>query len=188
MRRTITETTVAELSGVRVGVANIWEEENPGAGGAPARVLRATLSVMGEGADDFDRRLGAGDTVLIAGEAWRVVAVSEGQGGRGSLTVERLDRAADLSDEEFFAALSAEQQAAAARALAAARAEAAARGKEPFDLDAFERLFDTTTEMGSLPPRERREATYLRKYYVVHADVTTMQQLAKRLEALAPWA
>ena len=89
MRVTLTETTVAELSGVRVGLSRVWEEDWEDASGRPAHGVRATLSVMGDDPeDDFDQRVGLGDLVTVAGEVWRVVSVSEPPEGLGSVVVE----------------------------------------------------------------------------------------------------
>ena len=56
------------------------------------------------------------------------------------------------------------------------------RGKEAFDLDQFEQLYDTETDLGYLPPREKREVRWAVKYYLDYPDVLSMAQLAKRLE------
>ncbi len=89
-RITIVETTVGVLSGVRVGVANVWDEDYETEAGEAARGVRGTLAFMGDDPeDDFDQRVVAGDVVRVNGESWRVVAVTEPPTGLGSITLER---------------------------------------------------------------------------------------------------
>ena len=71
--------------------------------------------------------------------------------------------------------------------LAQARAEADASGKEPFDLDRFETLYDTTNETGSLPPRDERLRTYEHRYYLRYPELRTLEALAALMRALDPW-
>lgn len=92
-----------------------------------------------------------------------------------------------LSDEEWAQQLAAEQAAAEAAALAKAKADAQSSGKEAFDLDRFEQIYDTTTDMGSLPAREVRVKEYEHKYYLRFRDLMTMQALAEKLEELDVW-
>lgn len=71
--------------------------------------------------------------------------------------------------------------------LAEVREAAGQRGKEPFDLDAFERLYDTETSLGHLPPRQARERRWAIKYYLDRPEVMTMAELAAYLETVDPW-
>lgn len=70
-----------------------------------------------------------------------------------------------------------------------ARAKAAqhAASKEPFDLDRFEELYDTSTEMGSRPAREVRERAYEHRYYLQHPQLRTLKELADLMRQLEPW-
>ncbi len=84
------ETAVGEISDVRVGVGNIWEDDIVGPDGETVRASRATLSFMFEDeAQDFDRRVAAGDEVSVNDELWRVVGVHEPETGLGTVTLER---------------------------------------------------------------------------------------------------
>lgn len=97
-----------------------------------------------------------------------------------------LDRT--LTDDEWAKILAAQQDADEGDALEQAKTAATAAGKEPFDLDRFERLYDTTTESGSLPDRATRLKEWEHRYYLRHRDVMTMQQLAQRMAELAPYS
>jgi len=72
------------------------------------------------------------------------------------------------------------------RRLAEAKAKAAARGKEPFDLDALEKLCDTSVD-GVVEPRERRVERYERAYYVQHPSMMTIAELAARIREASKW-
>lgn len=62
--------------------------------------------------------------------------------------------------------------------LTRAKRRAAARGKEPFDLDAFERRHGVGRIAGT---RERRAAEREYDYYVIFADVMTVDEYAHRI-------
>ncbi len=87
-------------------------------------------------------------------------------------------------DEEWVRAEVARRGAEQAVLLHAERDLATERGKEPFDLDRFEELYDTETALGYLPPRPDREWRWAVAYYLTHRDVLTMAALAERMEAL----
>ena len=63
-----------------------------------------------------------------------------------------------------------------------AKRAALLRGKEAFNLDRFEEIYDTSTDLGHLPARAIREYRWAVKYYLDYPDVLSMAQLAKRLE------
>ena len=83
----ITETAVAEVAGVRVGVHSAWEESWTDARGITRTGPRATLSVMGEGVDDFDLRVHEGAEVTVAGRLFRVASVVAPIDAHGSVTL-----------------------------------------------------------------------------------------------------
>lgn len=95
--------------------------------------------------------------------------------------------AADRDDNAWFREYKAKKDAEAAAALAAAKAEAHAAGKEPFDFDRFEELFDTSSATGHLASREARLRTWEDRYYLVHRDVKTLEAFAKLMEELEGW-
>ena len=73
------------------------------------------------------------------------------------------------------------------RQLVEALVQASESGKEPFDLDAFELLYDTSTSLGYLPPRDVRLSRWKLKYYVSHPEFGTLAQFAAYLEKMDPW-
>lgn len=73
-----------------------------------------------------------------------------------------------------------------AEELATARADASARGKQPFDLEALERLCDTS-HGGRLTSREDRYSEFERRYYVHHPDVMTISEFAAVMRDLDRW-
>ncbi|MFT7622603.1 MAG: hypothetical protein ACI9WU_001776 [Myxococcota bacterium] len=88
-RITIRETTVAEVSGIRVGLGNVWDEDYDNAAGETVRGVRGTLAVMGEDPDnDFDQRVAVGDTIRIQGQTWAIVAAVEPESDLGHVTLE----------------------------------------------------------------------------------------------------
>lgn len=90
-------------------------------------------------------------------------------------------------DEDWVKARVAEQHAEDERRLAQAEAEAAPSGKEVFDLDAFEQCYDTSTDLGYLPPRDVREYRWKLKYYVQYPDMMTLKGFADFMASLDVW-
>ena len=90
-------------------------------------------------------------------------------------------------DEEWVKTRVAEQGAEDERRLAQAEAEAARSGKEVFELDAFEQCYDTSTELGFLPPRDVREYRLKLKYYVQYPDTMTLKEFADFMSSLDVW-
>lgn len=74
-----------------------------------------------------------------------------------------------------------------AERLADARLAADACGKEPFDLATLERMIDTRTKDGRLPPLEERRAFFEYRYYVERPSVMTLAQLALLHRDLKQW-
>ena len=83
----ITETSVGEVAGVRVGVHSAWEDSWTDEGGTTKGGPRATLSVMGDGKDDFDVRVHKGSEVTVAGRQFRVAAIHAPSDSHGSVTL-----------------------------------------------------------------------------------------------------
>jgi hypothetical protein len=71
--------------------------------------------------------------------------------------------------------------------LAAARTDADARGKEPFDLGTVERMVDTSTDDGNLPPTAKRREFLEYLYYVDHPSMMTLSELALLLRETKRW-
>lgn len=79
----------------------------------------------------------------------------------------------------------AQQEAELLARLDAALADAARIGKEPFDLDRFEAAWDTSTDLGWVPPRADRERRWMRSYYLDVPDALSLDAFVEALEALA---
>jgi hypothetical protein len=67
-----------------------------------------------------------------------------------------------------------------AEQLAKAKADAQANGKEPFDLEALERLCDTSGD-GVVAPIDERRARFEYKYYVENPSIRTIADFAALL-------
>ncbi|MFT7622018.1 MAG: hypothetical protein ACI9WU_001183 [Myxococcota bacterium] len=90
-----------------------------------------------------------------------------------------LDRT--LTDDEWAKVLATHMASGGEDPIAAARAAVGASGKEAFDLDRFERLYDTSPPGASLADRETRLRELEHAYYVTYSDVMTMKELSDRL-------
>ena len=90
------------------------------------------------------------------------------------------------SERDALERLLAQEEREDAERLARAKAEAEARGKEPFDLDRLEQLYDTTPDLGHWP-REARFRTWEWKYYVEARDLLTLAAFAERQRRLDPY-
>ncbi len=80
--------------------------------------------------------------------------------------------------DELFRKLKARGDEQAAANLAAAKEKQHAQGKEPFDLDALVRVYDTSSEAGHLGNRESRQRQYEVYYYLLYPEVMTLEQFA----------
>ncbi|HGY89850.1 MAG TPA: hypothetical protein ENK43_01620 [Planctomycetes bacterium] len=90
------ETAVADVDGVRVGLANVWEESFTGDDGEFRSGVRGTICFMRDGASgDLDIRVGLGDEFVLDGRRYRVIEIDDGE-PRGSLTLER-DRSGEVA-------------------------------------------------------------------------------------------
>lgn len=87
-------------------------------------------------------------------------------------------------DNALLAQMIARQQAEKSDKLAQAKREAAERGKQPFDLDKLEEIFDTRVQGGFQPPRDQRERDFEYRYYVFSPDTMSLAEFAARQAAL----
>ena len=90
-RFNLTENTVIDLDGVRIGLANVWEESFDKSNSHQKRGVRGTLCAMhSDSTKDYDLRVSKGDEIVIAGKYFRVINLSEGE-PHGSLTLEQIE-------------------------------------------------------------------------------------------------
>lgn len=88
--------------------------------------------------------------------------------------------------QDLFEELQRKNREAGVRALSEAKQAAAVSGKEPFDLEALERLCDTSVETGPLPTEERR-ARLEELYYVGRPQCMTLAELAQYIRDVNKW-
>jgi len=92
MELVITETTVAEVSGIRVAVGNVWEDEYTQSDGTESVRPGATLYVMGNTPEtDFDVRVYEGLEVEIGVQKVRIKNIYAPPRALGRVTLEFLD-------------------------------------------------------------------------------------------------
>ncbi len=85
---TITETTMADFAGLRLGVGNVWEAEFTGADGKPTRGPTAMLSFAASDGGDLHReRVHVGSHVTVSGQTFEIRKVNAPETGLGSVTV-----------------------------------------------------------------------------------------------------
>jgi len=82
--------------------------------------------------------------------------------------------------DEMFAEMKAKRDAQSAANLAAAKEKQHADGKEPFDMAAFEELYDTTGDT-------RTPARFERLYYLIHFSVRSLEEFAKLMTERDEW-
>lgn len=82
----IQETTVGTLSGVDVGVANMWERDYIDGKGAARKGLTARMDYE-LGADTRRIVVGEGSIIEMGGERWEVVTLQKTPGQNGSITL-----------------------------------------------------------------------------------------------------
>lgn len=85
---TIEETTVGELSGRRVGMANVFEDTYTLPDGTAKTGLTCLLSVFDVG----KVRVGEGSVFEVAGDRWLVVGITKVSGENGEVALRRLPR------------------------------------------------------------------------------------------------
>ena len=89
---TIQETTVGDLGGVSVGVANLWERDYVDAAGAPRHGMTARVAWTDASSDHWEV-VGAGSALRLGAHRWTVVRVDKSEGSLGSVTWTRDDGA-----------------------------------------------------------------------------------------------
>ena len=82
----IQETTVGTLSGVDIGVANMWERDFIDGAGAARKGLTARIDFE-VGAETRRVVVGHGSILEMGGERWEVVALEKTPGQNGSITL-----------------------------------------------------------------------------------------------------
>jgi hypothetical protein len=85
----IQETTVGTLSGVDVGVANMWEREYVDGAGAARKGLTARLDYE-VGAETKRVVVGEGSVLELGGTRWQVLALTKPSGQNGTVTLRPL--------------------------------------------------------------------------------------------------
>jgi hypothetical protein len=81
-----------------------------------------------------------------------------------------------------------EAKAQEARYLAEAKARAAEQGKEPFDYEALCKLYDPTSDLGTVVLDPVATARSLEsKYYVFFPAVLTLAEFAERMREIRSW-
>jgi hypothetical protein len=92
-----------------------------------------------------------------------------------------------MSDRQYFDELVRAANAREAKALDEARALALQSGKEPFDLQKFEQIYDTSSDFGRLPPVESRQKRWEQKYYVDYPEIKTIEEFAAQMSEIDPY-
>ncbi|MDP2305948.1 MAG: hypothetical protein Q8P18_07960 [Pseudomonadota bacterium] len=82
----IQETTVGTLSGVDIGVANMWERDYIDGTGAARKGLTARMDYE-VGPETRRIVVGEGSVIQMGGERWEVVALKKTPGQNGSITL-----------------------------------------------------------------------------------------------------
>ncbi len=85
----IQETTVGTLSGVSVGVANMWERDYVDAGGVTRKGLTARLDFE-EGTETRRVVVGEGSVLPFGADRWEVVTLRKTPGSNGTITLRLL--------------------------------------------------------------------------------------------------
>jgi hypothetical protein len=88
----IQETTVADLGPFRVGVSNLWERDFV-RDGATVHLMSANLSILDTAtSEERSVKAYAGFDLDLGPDRYRVVEVTAGSGGRGSVVLEKVAR------------------------------------------------------------------------------------------------
>ena len=91
MTERISETTVGELDGVRVGVANVWERDYVDADGTPRHGMTARVAWTEPDGTERWEVVGVGSRVLLASAAtWSVIRIDKSAGAPGDVVWERV--------------------------------------------------------------------------------------------------
>ncbi|EQA43284.1 hypothetical protein LEP1GSC050_1781 [Leptospira broomii serovar Hurstbridge str. 5399] len=90
--------------------------------------------------------------------------------------------------DAFFRRIVERNTKASAERLADAKKEAERRGKEPFDLEKLERLYDTRKDTeGRVDPFEVRHTHYEDLYYTYDRNIMTLEEFVIFLERTNHW-
>ena len=92
-----------------------------------------------------------------------------------------------MSHNDWFRQLTAKRDKEDEENFERVKTEALENGKEPFDLNKLEKLFDTSHDLDYERPREQREQTWARKYFVQFPKPQTIREFADLMNELAPW-
>ena len=85
---TVTETTIADLAGLRMGVANIWEDEFKGPDGKSKRGPTAMLSIIDDkGTTLLRERVHPGSEVEAQRHRFRIESINAPENALGSITI-----------------------------------------------------------------------------------------------------
>lgn len=91
---TITETTMADFAGLRLGVGNVWDAEFTGADGKPTSGPTAMVSFAAPDGRDLHReRVHKGSHVTVSGQTFEIRNVNAPPEGLGSITVSTMPAA-----------------------------------------------------------------------------------------------
>ncbi len=90
MTETLTETTVGELDGVRVGLANVWERDYVDAAGAARTGVTARVAWTDAGGTERWEVVGVGSRVAFSASAWQVTRIEKVAGTPGEVVWERV--------------------------------------------------------------------------------------------------
>jgi hypothetical protein len=88
---------------------------------------------------------------------------------------------------DFFNSLKQREDQKASDNLTAAKADAAARGKEPFDYKKLEGMCQTIYDATMRMNDAERAAYFEELYYVGYPNVTTLSELADKVNELSRW-
>ncbi len=92
----LSETTVAEVAGVRIGLSNVWDDEFIDQQGHKIQAPRATLSILTPSDNGQDIRVAVNDTILLNHKTFCITHISE-HNDRGSLTLTEVPHKASLA-------------------------------------------------------------------------------------------
>ena len=90
MTEAITETTVGELDGVRVGVGNIWERDYVDAEGTARNGVTARVAWTDAGGTERWEVVGVGSRLAFVASAWQVTRIEKVAGTPGEVVWERV--------------------------------------------------------------------------------------------------
>lgn len=90
-------------------------------------------------------------------------------------------------DMAYFHRLSTKQKEERACAVALAKKEAEANGKEPFDWERFDALYEVSNDTEGYVPSKDVVAQYEEKYYCRHPEIMTIEAFVRFLEEMDVW-